>query len=55
MVARYKVSVFYYWCSKIESGDERDNFLGFLGLFCKAVLRIENFISVKVSSAKLLE
>ena len=25
-----------------------------LGLFCKAVLRIENFISVKISSAKLL-
>ena len=29
-------------------------FLDVLGLFCKAVLRIENFISVKISSAKLL-
>ena len=29
-------------------------FLGVLGLFCKAVSCIENFISVKISSAKLL-
>ena len=29
-------------------------FLDVLGLFCKAVLRIENFISVKISSAKPL-
>ena len=29
-------------------------FLDVLGLFCKAVLHIENFISVKISSAKLL-
>ena len=29
-------------------------FLDVLGLFCKAVLRIENFISVRISSAKLL-
>ena len=28
--------------------------LDVLGLFCKAVLRIENFISVRISSAKLL-
>ena len=30
-------------------------FLAVLDLFCKAVLRFENFISVKISSAKLLE
>ena len=29
-------------------------FLDVLGLFCKAVLHIENFISVRISSAKLL-
>ena len=29
-------------------------FLDVLGLFCKAVLRIENFISVRISSVKLL-
>ena len=29
-------------------------FLDVLGLLCKAVLRIENFISVRISSAKLL-
>ena len=29
-------------------------FMDILGLFCKAVLRIENFISVKISSTKLL-
>ena len=29
-------------------------FLDVLGLFCKAVLRIDTFISVKISSAKLL-
>ena len=29
-------------------------FLDVLGLFCKAVLRIENLISVRISSAKLL-
>ena len=29
-------------------------FLDLLGLFCKAVLRIVNFILVKISSAKLL-
>ena len=29
-------------------------FLDVLGLFCKAVFRIENFISIKISSAKLL-
>ena len=29
-------------------------FLDVLGLFCKAVLRIENFISVKISSVRLL-
>ena len=29
-------------------------FLDVLGLFCKAVLRIKNFISVRISSAKLL-
>ena len=29
-------------------------FSDILGLFCKALLRIENFISVKISSAKLL-
>ena len=28
-------------------------FLDALGLFCKAILRIENFISVKISLAKL--
>ena len=33
VVARYKVPVFYkdlfkVWCSRVESGDERDNFLG---------------------------
>ena len=29
-------------------------FLDILGSFCKAVLRVENFISLKISSAKLL-
>ena len=29
-------------------------FLDVLGLFCEAVLHIENFISVKISSVKLL-
>ena len=29
-------------------------FLDVLGLFCKDVLRIENFILVRISSAKLL-
>ena len=29
-------------------------FLDVLGLFCEAVLHIENFISVKISLAKLL-
>ena len=29
-------------------------FLVVISLFCKAVLRIENFISVKMSSARLL-
>ena len=28
VVARYKVDLFKVWYSRVESGDERDNFLG---------------------------
>ena len=41
-------------CSKIESVTKGIIFLEFLGFFGKTVLRLENFISVKISSAKLL-
>ena len=60
MVARYGVSVclikifLRFGVAGLKVETKGIIFMDALGFFCKAVLRIENFISVKIPSANLL-